>query len=354
MTILRRPWAVISILILILIVSCSSSPTTQIITDTPVAGSAVGDVRKVSAQETQAIVVDGSSTVYPLTVEAQRRYRRQRETGEVLVYFSGTSGGFRSFCQGETDMQNASRPIKTAEMEDCQTNGVDYIEIPIAMDALSIVAHPDNDWADDLTIEELKTTWEANAEGRITQWSQIRQGWPDRPLVLYGRGQDSGTYDYFTQVILGEAGASRLDYTASEDVNFLIEQIKEEPNALAFFGLGHFLQHWEDLKSIAVDSGRGPVHPSLDSIRSLEYRPLSRPLFLYVSVQALTQKPQVLTFLNSYLENPQSWIPLVGYFPLSDRAYEMARSHVERRQTGTAYKGQIQATITVEEALRSF
>ncbi|NCJ05163.1 phosphate ABC transporter substrate-binding protein PstS family protein [Synechococcales cyanobacterium C] len=337
---------------LVLIVGCSSEPPAG--TQTPAVDAAPETVRTVLARETQAIVVDGSSTVYPLTVEANRRYGRQRQTAEVIVNFSGTRGGFRAFCQGETDIQNASRPIITEEIEACQTNGVTYIEIPIAMDALSLVVHPDNTWADSLTVEELRQIWAASAEGQVTRWSQVRSDWPDQPLVLLGRGQDSGTYDYFTQVILGEVGASRKDYIASEDVDFLVAQVSQEPNALAFFGIGHFLQNWEDLKSVAVDSGNGPVYPELEAVRKLEYRPLSRPLFLYVNADTLTRKPQVQSFISAYLDNPQSWIPLVGYLPLSDRAYDMVRSHLQQKQTGTAFQGQVQATITIEEAMGSF
>ncbi|MEN9226875.1 MAG: PstS family phosphate ABC transporter substrate-binding protein [Thermostichus sp. HHBFW_bins_43] len=307
-----------------------------------------------SAQTNSTIVIDGSSTVYPLTDSAIRRYRRNnRQAAEIKLNFSGTRAGFRKFCEGETDIQNASRPIIREEMALCELNGIEYIEIPVAMDAISIVAHPNNAWANDITLQELKKIWEPAAEGQITRWSQVRSGWPDRPLNLYGRGQDSGTYDYFTQVVVGEAGSSRIDYVASEDLEFLVEEISNDPDALGFFDIGNYLRHWEDLKPIPLDSGRGPIFPKLETIRSLEYRPLSRPLLLYINTDSLAEKPQIGDFIEAYLSEPERWIPLVRFLPLSGRAYEMARNHFRRQQTGTAFQGQPLVTITVEEALGS-
>jgi len=307
-----------------------------------------------SAQTSSPIVIDGSSTVYPLTESAIRRYRRNNpQAAEIRLSFSGTRAGFDKFCDGKTDIQNASRPIIREEMTLCGSNGIAYIEVPIAMDAISIVAHPDNSWADDITLEELKRIWEPAAEGQIIRWSQVRSGWPDRALNLYGRGKDSGTYDYFTQVVVGKAGSSRTDYVGSEDLEFLVEEINNDPDALGFFDIGNYLRHWEDLKPIAIDSGRGPIFPKLETIRSLEYRPLSRPLLLYINTDSLAQNPQIGDFVETYLNEPERWIPLVRFLPLSSRAYEMARAHFRAQKTGTAFRGQPQVTITVEEALGS-
>ncbi|MFQ3614783.1 MAG: PstS family phosphate ABC transporter substrate-binding protein [Cyanobacteriota bacterium] len=304
--------------------------------------------------DTNRIVIDGSSTVFPLTEAAKRRYlRNNRQAAEVVMNFSGTRVGFSKFCAGESDIQNASRPILREEMAVCEANGIEYIEIPVAMDAISIVAHPNNSWADDITLQELKKIWEPAAEDQITRWSQVRSNWPDLPLNLYGRGQDSGTYDYFTQVVVGQAGSSRTDYVGSEDLEFLVEEITNDPHALGFFDIGNYLRHWEDLKPVALDSGRGPVYPKLETIRSLEYRPLSRPLLLYINVASLDQKPEIANFIQAYLSEPERWIPLVRFLPLSNRAYEMARSHFQQRLLGTAFRGQPIVTITVEEALGS-
>lgn len=304
------------------------------------------------AQTPERILIDGSSTVHALSVAAARRYsRNHRQGAEVTVNFSGTRGGFRAFCHGETDIQNASRPIVTEEIDQCSSNGVEYIEIPVAMDAVSIVAHPSNNWANDITLQELRRVWEPAAEGQILSWSDIRSDWPDRPLKLYGRGRDSGTYDYFTQVVVGQGGESRLDYVDSEDVEFLVEEVNNDPNALGFFDIGSYLRHWEDLKPIAVDSGNGPIFPTLETMRSLSYRPLTRPLFLYINVESLEQKPQIADFVASYLEDPERWIPLVRFMPLSSRAYQMARARFEARETGSLFRGRTQVTVTIEEAL---
>lgn len=344
--------ALLSVLLSILVISCSvpeqisvdPSPTASPITDS--------STQLVLARETQAVVIDGSSTVYPISVEASKRFQRRNRTSEFAVNFSGTGGGFKRFCNNETDINNASRPILEKELATCSAGGVKFVEIPIAFDALSIVAHPDNNWVEAMTVAELKKVWEAEAEGKITNWNQIRSGWPDRPLKLFGRGQDSGTYDYFTEVIVGEQGKIRSDYTASEDVDSLVEQIRKEPNALGFFGIGHYVKNWEDLKAIAVDSGSGPVYPSLDAVRTAQYRPLSRPLFLYVNAESLQTKPQVQPFLENYLRNLRNWVTLVGYMPLKDKAYNLALQRLQKREVGTAFGGKIQTNMTIEEALR--
>ncbi len=304
------------------------------------------------AQTRQQITIDGSSTVYPLTVSATRRYRRgNRQAPEITVNFSGTRAGFQSFCNGDTDIQNASRPIVTEEINRCRQNGVDYIELPVAMDAISIVANPNNTWANDITLQELRRIWEPAAEGQISRWSDVRPSWPDHPLNLYGRGQDSGTYDYFTQVVLSQGNPSRTDYVASEDVEFLVEEVANDRDALGFFDIGYYLRHWEDLKPIPVDSGNGPIFPKLETIRSLAYRPLSRPLFIYVNTESLAQTPDIDAFVTFYLNEPERWIPLVRFLPLSERGYQMSRARFVDRQTGTAFRGRIPVTVTIEEAL---
>ncbi|WP_407351211.1 PstS family phosphate ABC transporter substrate-binding protein [Luteimonas sp. R10] len=268
------------------------------------------------------ILVDGSSTVYPLTREAARRFRRgARGAAAVDVRFSGTTAGFRRFCTGETDIANASRPMNREEEAECARNGVEHLRLPIATDAVSIVVHPDNGWAHDISIEELGRLWAPEAEGRIVRWQDLRKDWPDRPIVLFGRGQDSGTYDHFTESVTGAARRSRHDYTASEDEERLAEGIAGEPDALGFFGIGAYHRHWDSLKLLAVDNGQGPVFPTLDTVKAGRYQPLSRPLYLYVNRDAFARKPQLRPFLRSYLGGLRSWIHFTGFMPLDPAAY---------------------------------
>lgn len=215
----------------------------------------------VSAAESAAegLLIDGSSTVYPLTREAVRRFQRAQPGHPIEVAFSGTSAGFRRFCAGKTDINDASRRMNSSEQALCAQNGIGYREVPLAMDAITVVVHPSNDWASDITVEELKKLWTPAAEDKVRHWSHIRAGWPDRPVKLFGRGQDSGTYDVFTRQIVGEAHRSRQDYTASENEEELAAGIAAEPDALGFFGIGAYHRHWDELKLLAIDSGKGPV-----------------------------------------------------------------------------------------------
>jgi phosphate transport system substrate-binding protein len=339
-------------IILALVIGCSTPIETPSELSPLASPARDSSTETVIGRATQAITVDGSSTVYPISDEAKKRYQRRRRTSEISVAFSGTGGGFKKFCNNQTDINNASRPILQKEIAACAAAGVEFVELPIAFDALSVVAHPDNNWVDSLTVAELKKIWEPIAEGKITQWNQIRPDWPERPLKLFGRGKDSGTYDFFTTVIVGQQSASRSDYIASEDVDFLVNEVSQEPNALAFFGIGSYVKNWEDLKSVAIDSGKGPVYPSLNAVRAAEYNPLSRPLFLYVNADSLQSKPQVQTFLEYYLQDMKNWVTFTGYMPLNDQTYQLVLERLRQRTTGTAYGGQLQTDITVEEAIR--
>lgn len=303
-----------------------------------VSGGAAQDARA------QQIVADGSSTVYPITAEAARRTRTQIDNS-----FSGTTGGFRRFCAGETDISNASRPINGAELVACAEAGVEFVELPIAFDAIAVVVNPANDWATAITVEELRRLWEPAAEGTVTTWCQLRPEWPDRPIALYGRGQDSGTYDYFTTVIVGETRASRSDYVASENEEELASGIAGDPNALAFFGVGAYFRHWEELTDLAIDSGGGPVHPALREVLAGRYQPLTRPLFLYVSAASLTDKPHLATFLRAYLSGMRNWVHFTGHMPLSAEAYDRALARLEARTTGTRFDGELLVGIGVDE-----
>lgn len=277
----------------------------------------------VSAAEpaTEGLLIDGSSTVYPLTREAMRRFQRAQPGHPIDVAFSGTSAGFRRFCSGETDINDASRKINSSEQALCAKNGIGYRELPLAMDAITVVVHPSNDWATDITVEELKKLWSPAAEGKVTHWSHVRANWPDRPMKLFGRGQDSGTYDVFTREIVGEAHRSRQDYTASENEEELATGIAAEPDALGFFGIGAYHRHWDELKLLAVDNGEGPVYPTLETVGEAQYQPLTRPLFIYLSERSLQDKPSTRAFVRHYLQGLPSWIHFTGYMPLRAERY---------------------------------
>lgn len=277
----------------------------------------------VSAAEpaTEGLLIDGSSTVYPLTREAMRRFQRAQPGHPIDVAFSGTSAGFRRFCSGETDINDASRKINSSEQALCAKNGIGYRELPLAMDAITVVVHPSNDWATDITVEELKKLWSPAAEGKVTHWSHVRVNWPDRPMKLFGRGQDSGTYDVFTREIVGEAHRSRQDYTASENEEELATGIAAEPDALGFFGIGAYHRYWDELKLLAVDNGEGPVYPTLETVGEAQYQPLTRPLFIYLSERSLQDKPSTRAFVRHYLQGLPSWIHFTGYMPLRAERY---------------------------------
>lgn len=280
-------------------------------------GLTISEVRSQSG----LVSIDGSSTVYPITEgiaeEFQNEYRGQYR---VTVGVSGSGGGFEKFCRGETDISNASRPIKESEKRRCAGNGIEFIEMSVAFDGITVVVNPENNWADNMKVEELETIWEPAAQGSITRWSDVRSSWPNENLVLYGPGADSGTFDYFTEVMVGEEGASRGDYTASEDDNVLVQGVVSERNALGYFGYAYYVENKDRLKAVGIDNGNGPVKPSQQTIESGEYAPLSRPLFIYVKRSALS-KPAVADFMESYMREAPSIVEEVGYVPLSRRGY---------------------------------
>jgi phosphate transport system substrate-binding protein len=301
----------------------------------------------------QTIVIDGSSTVYPLTDEIAKEFQFERQDApQITVAFSGTGGGFRKFCAGETDVNNASRPISTEEMEACKSAGVQYFELPVAYDALTVVVHPDNTWAQNLTVEELKQIWEPAAAGTVTRWNQVRSDFPDQPLNLYGAGQDSGTFDYFTEAIVGEPGESRSDYTDSEDDTVLVQGVINDPNALGYFGYAYFEENQAALRAVAIDSGNGPVMPSREAVRQAQYQPLARPLFIYVSAESLENKPGLREFVEYYLANAQFLSDEVGYVSLPDAAYTIVQEHLTNNKVGTVFEGESQTNLAIEDLLK--
>jgi len=307
----------------------------------------------VTAQEISAIAIDGSSTVYPITQKVVEDYQSSKEQSiNIKVDFSGTSGGFEKFCRGETDISNASRPIQVKEMEACNSSEVRYIELPIAFDALTVVVNPENDWLDSLTVEELGIIWSPEAAGKITNWNQIRPSFPNKPLNLYAPGQDSGTFDYFTEAIVGKSGASRQDITQSEDDDVLVEQVSQDTNALGYFGLAYYEQHTEHLKAIAIDSGSGAVVPSAQTVEQAEYQPLSRPLFIYINAASAQKKPDLRQFIDFYLAQVPEQVKEIGYVPLPEEAYLINKVTFHKGEVGTVFDGQSQFNLTIPELLR--
>ncbi|MBE9062343.1 PstS family phosphate ABC transporter substrate-binding protein [cf. Phormidesmis sp. LEGE 11477] len=299
------------------------------------------------------IKVDGSSTVFPISYEAAQRYQQSNsDAPAIAVTFSGTSSGFERFCTGETDINNASRPITTAEMAACKANGIEYLELPIALDAITVVVHPENDWAEDITLEELQTIWQPDAADTINNWNQVRSSWPDRPLNLFGPGEESGTFDYFTEVIVDESGASRTDYTQSEDDSALVEAIADDPDALGYFGLGYYAANWNRLKSLAIDNGQQSSQPTIEAVKDSTYQPLTRPLLLYVDAEALETKPELQSFVQFYLKSVQDWVPFVGYVPLEKETYKLVSERFEQQEIGTVYGGEVESELSIEERLQ--
>ncbi|BAY27798.1 phosphate binding protein [Calothrix sp. NIES-2100] len=299
------------------------------------------------------IKIDGSSTVYPITQAIAKDFTaNSNNKSQVEVKFSGTTGGFEKFCAGETDINNASRPILLSEMEACKKNGVGYIELPIAFDALTVAVHPQNNWAKDITVAELKKIWEPAAEGKITKWNQIRPSWPDRPLSLYGAGKKSGTFDYFTEAVVGKVRASRNDYTASEDDEVLVDGIRKDPNALGYFGYAYYEKHQDKLKALSIDNGRGAVSPSRQAVEKGQYQPLSRPLFIYVNPQSLANRGTLYTFADFYIKNASKAVSSVGYIPLPDDGYQINYVHLYKGKVGTVFDGKAQMNLTIGELLR--
>ena len=281
------------------------------------------------------VLVDGSSTVGPITQAVAEEFQKQFPDVRVPVGISGTGGGFKKFCVKETDISDASRFIKSSEQELCDENGIAYIELPVAIDGIAVVVSPDNDWVgDSITVEELKMMWAPESEDTITNWSQIREGMPNEPLLLYGPGTDSGTYDYFTKVINGEEGASRGDFTPSEDDNVLVQGVSGDTGALGFFGLAYFEQNQDLLKALQVDGGAGPVFPNSENILTGKYAPLSRVIFIYVSTVA-AERPEIQTFIEFYLKNAGGLASDVGYVPLPSEMYDIALERFTTRKVGT-------------------
>jgi len=295
-----------------------------------------------------AIKIDGSSTVFPISEAYAEEFQIQkRGKVRVTVGVSGTGGGFKKFCRGETDMANASRPILVAEMEACRKAGIKYMEVPVAFDALTVVINPANTWAKSMTVAELRKMWEPAAQGRIMTWNQVNPKFPKEKLMLFGPGADSGTFDYFTEAVNGKSKASRGDFTASEDDNTLVQGVENNKTALGYFGYAYYAAHKDKLKAVAIDNGKGPVSPSLENVTNGTYNPLSRPLFIYVR-DTSAKRPEVREFVQFMLTNGDL-VAEVGYLPLPKSAYNLAWKHFQDGKLGTVFGGHPQVGITIEQ-----
>jgi len=309
-----------------------------------------------SGSASAIVRVDGSSTVFPITEAVAEEFLRTTPSARVTVRTSGTGGGFQKFCRGETDISNASRPIRDVELDACSKAGITFVELPIAYDGLTIVVNPKNTWAAQMTIGELKKIWEPSAEQKITKWSQVRAGWPDREIHLFGAGVDSGTFDYFTEVIVGKSGASRGDYTSSEDDNMLVQGVAGDELALGFFGFAYYEENRSKLRAVAIDdgdetNGTGAVMPSVDTVHGGTYRPLSRPVFIYVALKSLG-RPEVQQFVDFYAANAPTLVREVGYVPLTDAEYALVTARVKKQTPGSVFaRHRMEPGTTIEKLL---
>ncbi len=280
------------------------------------------------------VAVDGSSTVFPITEAVAEEFRFVAPNVRATVGISGTGGGFKRFCAHETDLSNASRPIKDSEREKCSENDVEFLELVVAYDGLSVVVNPKNDFVDHLTVDELRRIWEPNSN--VDRWNQVRPEWPDERIVLFGPDTESGTFDYFTETIIGQEDASRFDYTASSDDNVLVQGVSGEEFSLGYFGFAFYAENPDKLRLVPVDGGQGPIAPSQSTINDGTYAPLSRPLFIYVNEGSLQESLAVQEFVGFYLSDGPELVPEVGYVPLPGDAYLAALAEVAKALEGGA------------------
>jgi phosphate transport system substrate-binding protein len=318
-------------------------------------GGGGGESAATSSGAPTLIQLDGSSTVFPISEAVAEEFQKANPAIRVTVGISGTGGGFQKFCRGETDISDASRPIRPAEIDTCQKAGIEYIELPIAYDGLAVVVNPRNTWTSSVTVAELKTLWAPEAQGNVLRWNQVRPSWPNREIHLFGAGVDSGTYDYFTEAVVGKEGASRGDFTSSEDDNVLVQGVSSDELGLGFLPFAYVEQNQGKLKLVPVDDGKadngnGALAPSAETVRNGTYQPLSRPLFIYVARPA-ADRPEVQRFVEAYFA-AAALIREVGYVELTPQIYDLAKKHFAERKVGTAFgAGGSQVGLTLEQLL---
>jgi phosphate transport system substrate-binding protein len=300
------------------------------------------------------VKVDGSSTVYPVTEAVAEEFQKSKKNAiRATVGVSGTGGGFKKFCRGEIDITNASRPILKSEMAECAKLGIRYFELPVAFDALTVVINPKNAFLKQITIEELKKIWEPGAQGKVTRWNQVNPQWPDQPIKLFGPGADSGTFDYFTEAVVGKSKSSRGDFTASEDDNVLVQGVSQDIGALGYFGYAYYAENEKRLKAVPVvgKGAKNAVAPSMESVLNGSYQPLSRPIFIYVNEKSY-QNPAVREFVEFYMRHGSKLSKEVKYVPLPDRAYTLNMEHLKKGKLGTVFGGVPEVGITIEELMK--
>lgn len=296
--------------------------------------------------------IDGSSTVYPIAEAVAEDFQiAKRGAVRVTVGISGTGGGFRRFCRGEVDIVNASRPITQHERDACKATGVQYIEMPVAFDALTVVVNPRNTWSKTITVDELKKFWEPAAQGKITHWNQVNPAWPDKRIKLYGAGADSGTFEYFTEAIVGKAKSSRGDFTASEDDNVLVQGVASDMFALGFFGYAYYIENNKKVHAVAVDSGNGGVIPSAATVEDGSYEPLSRPVFIYVNAKS-SDRPEIKEFVRFFMKNASDLVSEVKYFPLKAEIYNLNLENMSKKKMGTVFTDESEVGVILEEVMK--
>ena len=298
------------------------------------------------------VAIDGSSTVYPITEAVAEEFQKlHKGQVQVTVGISGTGGGFKKFCRGETDISDASRPILQKEIDACKAQNIEYIELPVAYDGLAVLVNPKNDWVKSLTVADLKKMWEPAAQGKIMTWKDVRPEWPSAKQKLFGPGSDSGTFDYFTEAVNGKSKSSRGDFTASEDDNVLVQGISGDRYALGYFGLAYYEENKDKLKLVPIDGGRGPISPSEKTVMDGTYAPLSRPLFIYINKESLA-KPEVKEFADFYFRNAQKLIKQVKYIPLPANAYKLATERLAKQKTGSMFGGEEKVGMKIEDLMK--
>lgn len=306
-----------------------------------------------SSAADKQVRIDGSSTVYPITEAVAEEYQKIRKDVKVTVGISGTGGGFKKFCRGETDISDASRPILQKEIDACKEKNIEYIELPVAYDGLAVLVNTKNNWVNSLTVADLKKIWEPASQGKVMTWKDVRPEWPEAKLKLFGPGADSGTFDYFTEAINGKSKASRGDFTASEDDNVLVQGIAGDKNALGYFGLAYYEENKGKLKIVPIinSATNKEITPSLQTVMDGTYTPLSRPLFIYVNKEALN-KSEVKEFVDFYLKHAPKLTAQVKYVPLPANAYKLATERIARKKTGSMFGGKESVGMKIEELMR--
>jgi len=307
-----------------------------------------------ASAQTKTITIDGSSTVFPVSEAVAEEFQKLKKNEvRVTVGVSGTGGGFKKFCRGETDISNGSRPILRQEMDECAKNGIKFVEMPIAFDALTVAVSPKNKFLECIKVADLKKIWEPAAQGKVMNYSDVNPAWPNKKMTLFGAGADSGTFDYFTEAVNGKAKATRADFTASEDDNVLVTGIERDENALGYIPFAYYEPHKTKLKALGIDEGKGKgcVKPSLEAVNAGTYNPLARPLFIYISTKA-AEKPEVKEYVEFLMTKGPALVKEVKYLPLPPEAYATAHRHFKEGRLGTVFGGVPEIGVSVEELMK--